>query len=411
MPDGNRARARHPTPVAAGARVGALFSDHGRVVYGLCRMLLRDPTEADDATQETFVSAYRALLHGVDAREPAAWLAAIARNECRARLRARGREPLLGVEVDLAGGDEAHVLLERRLWLEELARALGELPPRQREAVVLRDLYGLRTREVGAALGLSRPAVESLVFRARRRLRVRLRPVHGALVLPVALREGLAQALPGFAGGAAAASGATGAVGASVLVTKLAAGTAAVGAATSVALVDAEQIGPPQRSPAAPAAAAPAGPVRAAIVVRAPAGRVVTTAVTGRRPDSRRRSGDDGSSGGSKGSRDRGARGEPDRGSSAPRADDGAASDGPGSADPPAPTPQQGQSSGPGGGDGLRGSSSGQGDGTSYGEPGPPVTIEVGSTTSADAVLPPDGESSGHGPDSSGHGGGEPNED
>ena len=49
--------------------------------------------------------------------------------------------------------------------------ALAELPERQRQAVVLRYLYGLRYGEVATALGLSRPATEALLFRARRALR------------------------------------------------------------------------------------------------------------------------------------------------------------------------------------------------------------------------------------------------
>lgn len=285
----------------AGARVGALFSDHGRMVYGLCRMLLRDPIEAEDAAQDTFLSAYRALLRGGGPRDAAAWLAAIARNECRTRLRARSREPVTLVHelcADLAEGADA--LLERRLWADELARALGELPEHQREAVVLRDVYGLRTREVGAALGLSRPAVESLVFRARRRLRVRLRPAAGALVLPLALREGLAQALPGFTSGAAGAAGAAGtAISGTALVAKLAAGTAAVGTATSVALVGSDRPalppGQPRPAAAAPAQVAPpAPPAPAATTAPVRAASVPASAVERRDEPRLRRSGSSG---------------------------------------------------------------------------------------------------------------------
>ena len=45
---------------AAGARLAELFSAHGATVLGLCRMLLRNRTEAEDAVQQTFLSAYRA---------------------------------------------------------------------------------------------------------------------------------------------------------------------------------------------------------------------------------------------------------------------------------------------------------------------------------------------------------------
>ena len=87
-------RGGRPNAEATAAYAGELFTDHGRMVVGLCRLLLRDRAEAEDASQQVFVSAHRALLSGAVPREPAAWLAAIARNECRARVRARMREPL-----------------------------------------------------------------------------------------------------------------------------------------------------------------------------------------------------------------------------------------------------------------------------------------------------------------------------
>jgi hypothetical protein len=120
----------------------------------------------------------------------------------------------------------------------DVRRALAELPEQQREAVVLRDVYGLRYREVGVVLGLSLPAVESLLFRARRRLRTRLRPAGGSLVIPMALRDNLAQTLPGFCAGegGAAVVGAAGAAGVLVklssgpIAVKLTAGAVAIGA-------------------------------------------------------------------------------------------------------------------------------------------------------------------------------------
>jgi RNA polymerase sigma factor (sigma-70 family) len=215
-------------------------------VLGLCRVLLRDSVEAEDAAQQTFVSAHRALLDGTAVRNDAAWLAAIARNECRTRIVARMREPLALSYDELVDAAGTAPEQEPAQLSDDLRRALAELPERQRQAVVLRDLYGLRYREVGAALGVSRPAVESLLFRARSRLRVRLRPVTGALVLPIALRESLAQALPGFAAagsggaavvGAAGASGVIAKLGSAPIAAKLAAGAVAAGAGAGSVVV------------------------------------------------------------------------------------------------------------------------------------------------------------------------------
>src|SRR5258705_3396998 len=89
-----------PEHGAAAARTEELYRDHGRLVGGLCRALLRDSVEGEDAAQQVFLAAHRALLNGTSPREPAAWLAAIARNECWGRIRTRMRQPLPTAAVE-----------------------------------------------------------------------------------------------------------------------------------------------------------------------------------------------------------------------------------------------------------------------------------------------------------------------
>lgn len=196
-----------------GARVGALFEEHGRMVLALCRMLLRSREEAEDAAQQTFLLAHRSLLDGFVPERPEGWLATIARHECYRRL---GRRPPAAVplqDADGGGGDDPSGVVDLREEIEVLCGAVADLPAGQRQAVVLREFYGLSYREVAAVLGVSGAAVESLLFKGRRRLQDRLRPVRaasGALVLPAALRDALAEAIPGFAGGGAGAAAAGG---------------------------------------------------------------------------------------------------------------------------------------------------------------------------------------------------------
>ena len=224
-----------PQVRVAAAYTHELFEAHARMVYGLCRALLRDPDDADDATQGTFIAAYRSLLGGNRVRDAGAWLATIARNECTARARARMREPLPLLETDLSHADGPEAELERQALVAELQQAIAMLPEKQREAVVLRDLYGLHYTEVGAALGISVASVESLLFRARRNLRVSLKPLAGgALAVPVAVREGIAQALPALSGTGAGGGATSGAIGLGLLA-KIAGGPAAMKAAAGVA--------------------------------------------------------------------------------------------------------------------------------------------------------------------------------
>jgi RNA polymerase sigma-70 factor (ECF subfamily) len=219
----------------AAARTGGLFERHGRMVYGVCRAMLRDVHEAEDATQQVFLSAHKALLARAHVRDPGGWLATIARNECRGRIAAGMRSPLPVADEDLAAVPSPVDEQARHDQALELRDALAALPERQRQAVVLRHLYGLRYGEVATALGVSRPATEALLFRARRAMRISLRPVAAVLVVPAVIREELAFALPGFeAKGASVAAGAGMAGG---LLAKLTAGSAGAKVATAAVAV------------------------------------------------------------------------------------------------------------------------------------------------------------------------------
>ena len=272
-----------PSPGVAGARLGELYTEHSRLVYGICRMLLRDPDEAEDATQQVFLSAYKNLLTGTQVRDPAAWLGTIARNACRRRSTARMREPLAVDEQPTLVSPAADEQASGREQAASLYAELAALPEKQREAVVLRDLYGLRYDEVAAALGTSRPAVEALLFRGRRRLQVRLRPgiAAGVLVVPLAVQESIAYAIPGFASTAVPA-GAVAAAAGIPLLTKLAAAGAAVGIAGSAGVVSVGSLHDPPRRPAE--TRLEARPALAAVVPMMPAALLPRPAVTARFP-------------------------------------------------------------------------------------------------------------------------------
>ena len=248
LPEPGRRRQRLETEAAA--QVARIFERHGQMVYGICRTMLRDGHDAEDATQQVFLSAHSALLTGTRVRNYGSWLAAIARNECRGRINAGMRSPLPVADEDLEAVASSTDDVERRLQVQELKTALSELPDRQREALVLRYVYGLRYGEVATALGLSRPATEALLFRARRALRIRLRPVVGAvLVVPLAVRDELALAIPGFPTGGGMSAAAAGAAGG--VLAKLTTGSLGMKAATTaVAVTTIGTVGATEKGPA-----------------------------------------------------------------------------------------------------------------------------------------------------------------
>ena len=152
----------------------ALLADYvqryRRLIERLCRILLADSGDAEDAAQQTFLLAYQSLLSGTRPHHPRAWLCTIARRECWARDHRRRREraaaqPETRTEPDPA---ERTVL---RAELATISAGLEQLPARQRQAIVLREMAGMSYTQLAAALEVSESAAEALLVRARRNLR------------------------------------------------------------------------------------------------------------------------------------------------------------------------------------------------------------------------------------------------
>lgn len=155
----------------------ALYREHGAAVAAFCGSLLHDRAETEDATQQVFLSAHRAILNGTVPREPLAWLLAVARNECYARFRQRAAAPVPAGELPDGAAADASVHALRAGELAHVWDEVGRMPPAQREAFLLREIRGLSYGQLARELSLSPPSVRSLLLRARARLRRRLRDV------------------------------------------------------------------------------------------------------------------------------------------------------------------------------------------------------------------------------------------
>jgi RNA polymerase sigma-70 factor (ECF subfamily) len=148
-----------------------LYERHSGSVFGYCLSRLGRREDAEDAVQTTFLQAFRSLRRGVVPLVESAWLIGIARNVCRARWEAAGRELRLESACDPVELDQGNAAPEgRRDELIGLQEALAQLPEQQRDAVLLRDWRGLSYDEVAEQLGVSHAAVETLIFRGRRTL-------------------------------------------------------------------------------------------------------------------------------------------------------------------------------------------------------------------------------------------------
>jgi RNA polymerase sigma factor (sigma-70 family) len=141
-------------------------------VYRYALVVLRNPADAEDVTQTTFLNAYRAFKQGQRPRLPQNWVMTIAHNVCRQRFRQSARRPN---ELPLEEQDVAEIVQEEPgPSADDIRRALGHLAFNQRAALVMRELEGRSYAEIAEILGLSTSAVETLLFRARRALREQL---------------------------------------------------------------------------------------------------------------------------------------------------------------------------------------------------------------------------------------------
>jgi RNA polymerase sigma-70 factor, ECF subfamily len=156
---------------------------HSPGVYRLALRMMKNPADAEDVTQETFLSAFRGI-GGFDGRSSLkTWLFRIAYNTALMRL--RRKEPDT-VQVDEAADPEGGAPVPAQLFdwcclpeeeLEKaevrtaLERAIDGLPEGLRAAFELRESEGLSTTETAAALGVSEDVVKTRLHRARLQLR------------------------------------------------------------------------------------------------------------------------------------------------------------------------------------------------------------------------------------------------
>jgi RNA polymerase sigma factor (sigma-70 family) len=164
-----------------------LYERYVNEVYRYVLAMVRNPAEAEDVTQTTFLNAYRAMQAGAKPRRPHNWLIAIAHNTCRSSVRRSMRRPQ---EVPL-GEDVLAVSDPEVPNLGELLRAVRRLPFNQRSALAMRELEGRTYPEIAETLGVTIPAVEALIARARRTLRMRVGTLRGlaAMLAPRWLRK------------------------------------------------------------------------------------------------------------------------------------------------------------------------------------------------------------------------------
>lgn len=151
----------------------SFFMRYEQPIFGYIFRITGDEQTAHDLCQEAFLRAWQHFDKIRAYTYPSAWLFRVAANLALSHLRRRaspvGGARLLGDDDSPARSDPALRFVESDLVMQ----TLRGLSPKQRSALVLREVYGLSCEEIGQVLGMTREAVKMALWRAREQFRRR----------------------------------------------------------------------------------------------------------------------------------------------------------------------------------------------------------------------------------------------
>lgn len=151
-----------------------LVTAHSAPLFAYLWRLLRDPADAEDALQDTFLRAYRAYAGTVNHPNHRAWLYRIATNVARTRqkraIRAAQHTAALDPALAAAGPGVAEQAAQAHT-LAAVAAAVARLPEQQRAALLLRKYQELDYAEIAAILNCTAAAARANVYQALKKLR------------------------------------------------------------------------------------------------------------------------------------------------------------------------------------------------------------------------------------------------
>lgn len=168
---------------------GTLVRRWERHIYGLTLRMLGHAEDAQDATQETFISAYTNLKHFRGDAKFSSWLYRIALNVCHSRLRRRVRRTDASLEQQFedVGFEPASssASVDEELFDEQVSRsvrrALGAIPAEMRQVIIMKEYEGLKFHEIADVLDIPVSTVKTRMYTGLKELRKRLEHLRPAL--------------------------------------------------------------------------------------------------------------------------------------------------------------------------------------------------------------------------------------
>jgi RNA polymerase sigma factor (sigma-70 family) len=147
----------------------ALVDHYARIVFGLCLSTTRNPTDAEDLTQEVFMKGYLKINELTDTSRFRPWLLRICRNQCTDYVRARQRDQARQAPCPREGYVKNGSPIK-----DTLDAALTQLPEKYRQPLILYYLNGQDTKAVARVLGITPAGVLTRLCRARHSMRTLL---------------------------------------------------------------------------------------------------------------------------------------------------------------------------------------------------------------------------------------------
>jgi len=163
-----------------------LIEAHQHRVIGTVAKMLGDDSDAEDISQQVFIRVWKSAARYEPTAKFTTWLFKITRNLVFNELRRRKRHPTRSLDATMDDDDRplqipdpgtkpADTALLDDEMQSAIQKAIEELPEIQRMAIILRRYDDIPYEDIGEILGLSVPAVKSVLFRARTELREKLK--------------------------------------------------------------------------------------------------------------------------------------------------------------------------------------------------------------------------------------------
>ncbi|MCQ2548800.1 MAG: RNA polymerase sigma factor [Lachnospiraceae bacterium] len=151
----------------------AFYKDTKGAVFAYALSILKNPYEAEDVMQETYLSIYSAAGKYHSTGKPMAWVITITKNHCLQRIREQSRfDPRPWEELDLYLENKETLSVENK---EVISYCLKQLKEEEQQILLLHTISGMKHREIAALMGLALPTVLSKYNRALKKLKEKLR--------------------------------------------------------------------------------------------------------------------------------------------------------------------------------------------------------------------------------------------